>query len=65
MSIQWKLKVVHCTPNKLKLIFVPRATLSHFMYICVCGGGGGGGGGMCVCGGVRGGDLRGLCVLVD
>ena len=42
MSIQWKLKVVHCTLNKLKLIFVPCATLSHFMYMCVGGGGGGG-----------------------
>ena len=48
-------KFVHCTLNRLKLTFVPRATLLHFTCVracacvcmracacvCVCGGGGG------------------------
>ena len=29
-SLKTRLKFVHCTLNKLKLTFVPRATLSHF-----------------------------------
>ena len=48
MSIQWKLKVVHCTLNKLKLILCTRFHMScTCVYVCVCvwGGGGGGGGG--------------------